>query len=273
MEEKSKKKGKVKTYYEKIDRRGKRSFIIYIVLRIIVVICGILELIRGNYVNAFLCLITLLLFTIPTMLEETLKIEFPSMMESIIYFFTFAAEILGEINNFYEIIPFWDSMLHAINGFISAGLGFVMIDILNNNSKKLNLSPMYIAIFAFCFSMTIGVFWEFFEYSQDRIFRFDMQKDTIIENVSSFTIGKDEYNFPTKIDDIKETIIVTESGDVYTIPGYLDIGLRDTMDDLLVNFIGATIFSVLGFFYVYRREEMPFLQNFIPRKRKVLRKH
>ena len=146
---------KIKSYYEKIDRRGKRSFIIYIVLRVIVVICGILELLRGNYTNSLLCLLTLLLFTIPTMLEETLKIEFPSMMESIIYIFTFAAEILGEINNFYEIIPFWDTMLHAINGFICAGLGFVMIDLLNNNSKKINLSPMYIAIFAFCFLISL----------------------------------------------------------------------------------------------------------------------
>ena len=263
---------KIKSYYEKIDRRGKRSFIIYIVLRVIVVICGILELLRGNYTNSLLCLLTLLLFTIPTMLEETLKIEFPSMMESIIYIFTFAAEILGEINNFYEIIPFWDTMLHAINGFICAGLGFVMIDLLNNNSKKINLSPMYIAIFAFCFSMTIGVFWEFFEYAQDRLFKFDMQKDTVVERYSSVYFGKDELNLPKRIDNIDQTIIVSSNGEVYKVPGYLDIGLIDTMDDLLVNFIGATIFSILGFFYVYRRDEMPFLQNFIPKKRKALRK-
>ena len=32
--------------------------------------------------------------------------------------------------------------------------------------------------------------------------------------------------------------------------GYLDIGLLDTMNDLFVNFIGAVVFSVIGYFYV-----------------------
>lgn len=269
--EKEKKKN-VKEYYEKVDRRGKKSFIVYIVLRIIVVICGILELLRGNFTNAFLCLITLILFTVPTILEDTLKIEFPSLLESIIYIFTFAAEILGEINNFYEIIPFWDSILHTINGFICAGLGFLVIDLLNNNSEKINLSPMYIALFAFCFSMTVGVFWEFFEYTQDNVLKIDMQKDTVVQDFSSGYFGNDEYNLPTKVEDIDQTIVITKDGKIYKVPGYLDTGLIDTMNDLIVNFIGASIFSVLGFFYVYKRDEKSFLNNFIPRKRKMLRK-
>jgi len=250
-------------------KREKKSFYIYMILRILVIISAIREAYMGNFTNTALCMLSLVLFTFPSIIEDTLKIEFPSLMESLIYLFIFSAEILGEINNFYEIFPYFDTILHTINGFLCAGLGFSMIDVLNKRSKKFSLSPLYLAIAAFCFSMTIGVMWEFFEYSVDRVFKLDMQKDEIVYNISSVSLDENKANKPVRIKDIKETNIIKENGDVVTINGYLDIGLHDTIEDLFVNFVGAFAFSVFGFFYVYNRDDKAFIKNFIPRlKRK-----
>ena len=120
---------------------------------------------------------SLFLFTIPTLIQDKFRITLPSLLEGIIYVFIFSAEILGEINNFYGIIPHWDTVLHTINGFLAAGIGFSLIDLLNQNSKQIKLSPFFVALVAFCFSMTIGVLWEFFEYGADSLLKLDMQKD------------------------------------------------------------------------------------------------
>lgn len=248
------------------NKRTKKSFYIYMILRILVLISAIRETLMGNYTNTFFCLVSLALFTMPTILESTLKIEFPSVMESIIYIFIFSAEILGEINNFYEIFPFWDTMLHTFNGFLCAGLGFSLIDILNTKSHKFNLSPLYLALAAFCFSVTIGVLWEFFEFSMDRVFKTDMQKDEIVYNISSVTFDEKKSNTPIKIDDIKQTLITKKDGTTIVVDGYLDIGLYDTIEDLFVNILGAFIFSIFGFFYVYNRDDKAFIKHFIPKK-------
>ena len=256
-------------------KREKKSFYIYMILRILVIISAIREAYMGNFTNTALCMLSLVLFTFPSIIEDTLKIEFPSLMESLIYMFIFCAEILGEINNFYEIFPYFDTILHTINGFLCAGLGFSMIDVLNKRSKKFSLSPLYLAIAAFCFSMTIGVMWEFFEYSVDRVFKLDMQKDEIVYNISSVALDENKTNKPVKIKDIKETTITKENGDTVTFTGYLDIGLNDTIEDLFVNFVGAFAFSIFGFFYVYNRDDKAFIKNFIPelkRKRRLRKK-
>ncbi len=256
-------------------KREKKSFYIYMILRILVIISAIREAYMGNFTNTALCMLSLVLFTFPSIIEDTLKIEFPSLMESLIYMFIFCAEILGEINNFYEIFPYFDTILHTMNGFLCAGLGFSMIDVLNKRSKKFSLSPLYLAIAAFCFSMTIGVMWEFFEYSVDRVFKLDMQKDEIVYNISSVSLDENKTNKPVKVNDIIETNIIKENGDVVTINGYLDIGLNDTIEDLFVNFVGAFAFSVFGFFYVYNRDDKAFIKNFIPelkRKRRLRKK-
>ena len=252
-------------------KKEKKSFIIYMVLRILVIFSAIREMYMGNYTNAALCILSLVLFTFPSIIEDTLNIEFPSLYESIIYLFIFSAEILGEINNFYEIFPYFDTILHTINGFLCAGLGFSMIDVLNKRSKKFSLSPLYLAIAAFCFSMTIGVMWEFFEYGADKLLMTDMQKDEIVYKFSSVTLDETKTNKPIKVNNIKETNIIKNNGDVVTIEGYLDIGLKDTIKDLFVNFIGAFIFSVFGFLYVYNRDEKSFIKHFIPRRRKKRR--
>lgn len=247
----------------------KTELLVYLILRTLVIVCMILQIVRGDLNNAFLCGFTLVLFTIPTFLEDKLKIEFPTVLESTVYVFIFAAEILGEINNFYGIIPHWDAMLHTLNGFLCAGVGFSLVDLLNENSDNLNLSPFFVAVIAFCFSMTVGVFWEFFEFGMDQFLKTDMQKDSLIPSVYTVMLNESGENKVVSVKDISETHIIV-SGDVHVIEnGYIDVGLSDTMEDLFVNFEGALWFSVIGFLHVQNREKHKMVKGFIPKKREV----
>lgn len=245
-----------------IIKQHKWSFAVYIVLRAFVIIALVISCIRGNYENVFVCVLSLILFLAPAFITANFGIEFPSTMEIIVLLFIFAAEILGEIQCYYLIIPYWDVMLHTLNGFLCAACGFGLVDILNKNPKiKFNLSPVFLAMTAFCFSMTIGVLWEFFEFGCDTLLKKDTQKDTIIHVISSIELNSDGGNTPVRIENINE---VTVNGQPLGVGGYIDIGLIDTMQDLFVNFIGAAVFSVIGFFYVKSRGKGKFVRRFIP---------
>ncbi len=257
----------VKKIKEKYKITKKKSLLVYFILRFLVILCMILQIIRGDLNNAFLCLLSLILFTVPSLIEDKLNIGIPTLLESIVYVFIFSAEILGEINNFYGNIPYWDTMLHTINGFLAAGVGFSLVDLLNKNSKNINLSPLYVAIVAFCFSMTIGVLWEFYEYGMDRYFKLDMQKDRIVDVISTVELDPDKSNKAIVVDNIKETHIITDDGTVIINGGYLDVGIIDTMKDLIVNFIGAVSFSTIGYLYILNRDKYKFAVNFIPYKK------
>lgn len=254
----------IKKIREKYKKTKKKSLGIYMILRVLVIVCMVLQILRGEWNNAFLCLLSLILFTIPTIIEDRLKITIPTVLEAIIYLFIFSAEILGEINNFYGNIPHWDTVLHTINGFLAAGVGFSLVDLLNENSRMIKLSPIFVAIVAFCFSMTIGVLWEFFEYGADKYFKLDMQKDCIVSSISSTTLDPENSNKAILIKSIKETQIITDDGIVVIKGGYLDIGINDTMKDLFVNFIGAISFSFIGYLYIKNRDKYKFATNFIP---------
>ena len=247
-------------------RENKKSTIaIYLILRILVILCMILEMLRGEINNVLLCFLSLVLFTLPTFIESKFQIKLPDVFEIIVYFFIFSAEILGEINNFYGIIPFWDTMLHTINGFLAAGVGYSLFNLLNKNSKHIKLSPAYLSLVAFCFSMTIGVVWEFFEYTMDKVFLIDMQKDQIVDRISSVSLDPEASNRAIVVKDINKTILYDSNDNVLTVVegGYLDIGINDTMKDLVVNFIGAFVFSVFGYFYTINSEKHALASNFI----------
>ncbi len=237
-------------------------FTVYIVLRLIVVAILVSSILRGEYENAAICLLVLFLFLLPLFVQRNFGIELPGTLEIIILVFIFASEILGELGCFFINVPNWDSILHTTTGFLCAAFGFALIDILNRNDKiKFQLSPIYVALVAFCFSMTIGVLWEFFEFSVDRLFHMDMQKDTIVHTISSVMLDPTNKNIPITIDGITSVAV---NGKNLGFDGYLDIGLYDTMEDLLVNFIGALTFSIFGYFYIKRRGKGRIAKAFIP---------
>lgn len=254
----NRKRKKHKTVY-----KSKATLVTYIILRLAVLIAMALSIVTKKYENLFVCVLALILFLLPSFTEKKFAIEVPSVLEVIILLFIFAAEILGEMNSFYVKYRFWDSMLHTINGFLCAAIGFAMVDILNRNSKiKFSLSPVYLAVAAFCFSMTIGVLWEFFEFSADMLLHTDMQKDTIVHTISSVALNPDGVNKSVIIKDISQVAV---NGELLPTDGYIDIGLIDTMKDLFVNFIGAVVFSIIGYFYVKHNGKGKFARNFIPR--------
>lgn len=247
-------------------REHKSSFAVYVVLRMLVLAMAILQFFNGDYENVFLCILTLLLLLAPAFIQVQFRIELPSVLEVIVLVFVFSAEILGEISSFYEIFPFWDTVLHTMNGFLAAAIGFSLVDLLNRSDRvKFELSPLYLAIVSFCFSTTIGVIWEFFEFGMDQLFGFDMQKDAIVHSISSVMLDPTHTNHAIRINDITQ---VTVNGQDLGLGGYLDIGLIDTMEDLVVNFIGAVVFSVFGFLYVKNRgKKDSIISRFVPRRK------
>ena len=246
-------------------REHKSSFAVYTILRLLVIATLVRQCFMENYENVFTCILTLLLLIVPSLVQLTIKIELPTALEIIILLFIFSAEILGEINAFYVRIPGWDTILHTMNGFLMAAVGFALVDILNRHEKiRFDLSPAYLAVVAFCFSMTIGVLWEFFEFAMDRLFQLDMQKDTVVHMISSVMLHPEGKNIPIVIKNISDTVV---NGESLGLGGYLDIGLYDTMKDLFVNFIGAVVFSVVGFFYVRSRGKGALAKSLIPRRK------
>lgn len=250
-------------------RENKGMFILYLFLRLSVVGVMIAQIFNRDWNNVAMCVLTLLLFMIPSFVEHRIHIDVPNTLEVIILIFIFAAEILGEVQEFYVNVPFWDTMLHTTTGFLCAAIGIALIDILNRSERfAIHLSPFFVALVAFCFSMMIGAVWELYEYAADSLFRMDMQKDTVVTHFSSVNLHPEGRNIPVELSDIKQTVITGvingEEVEVVIPDGYLDIGIVDTMEDLTVNFIGALVFSVIGYFYVKNRGKGRFAKRFMP---------
>ena len=291
MKQNEKKRDWLNIEYRRVQNK-KLVVTVYVLLRLSVVGMLVAQIFNGNFENVYTCILALILFTIPSLIERRLHIDLPDTLEIIILLFIYAAEILGEIQEYYVLIPFWDdilhtlcfifaaeilgevnafyvnvphwdTMLHTINGFLAAAVGFSLVNILNRDKRvMLRLSPFYMAVMAFCFSMTIGVMWEFWECGMDLFLGMDMQKDTIVHSISTVMLDPTGGNRVVHIDNIKNTAV---NGMELGLGGYLDIGLIDTMKDLFVNFIGAVVFSIIGFFYVKQRGKGKFANRFIPR--------
>ena len=226
----------------RLQKKSKLTLIVYAVIRLIVVGVLVRSAFNGQIESVYTCL--------------------PAGLEITVVVFIFAAEILGEIACFYVTVPFWDKALHTTSGFIYAAVGYSMADVLNRHKKvSFELSPLFLALVAFCFSMTIGALWEIFEFSVDNLFHKDMQKDTVIQQITSVALDPTNRNIPITISNIQDVVV---NGESLGLGGYLDIGLYDTMGDLIVNLIGAVVFSVIGYFHQKHRKKSVVTQLFVP---------
>ena len=242
----------------RLQKKSKLTLIVYAVIRLIVVGVLVRSAFNGQIESVYTCLLTLVLLLLPSILERKLGVRLPAGLEITVVVFIFAAEILGEIACFYVTVPFWDKALHTTSGFIYAAVGYSM-----NRHKKVSfeLSPLFLALVAFCFSMTIGALWEIFEFSVDNLFHKDMQKDTVIQQITSVALDPTNRNIPITISNIQDVVV---NGESLGLGGYLDIGLYDTMGDLIVNLIGAVVFSVIGYFHQKHRKKSVVTQLFVP---------
>ena len=251
------------------SKKARNRTRVQMILTMLVIVSIIRQFFLGNYHNMFLGILTLILFMVPQFIDKKLGVTIPVGLETVILIFIFSAEILGEINAFYVKIPVWDTILHTTNGFLMAAIGFALIDLFNRSDRfSIKMSPYFVAFFAFCFSMTVGVLWEFFEFSMDWFFGLDMQKDWIVPAINSVKLNPTGANIPIHVD-VQSVVI---NGETWNLGGYLDIGIVDTMKDLMVNFVGAVVFSVIGILYLTHRGKgklaaslIPQLKNFLSR--------
>lgn len=170
---------------------------------------------RSDYILMFIqCLLGFVVLSLPSMLQRKLHMTIPNFIYVMYYIFLYCAIILGEVLNFYYIIPHWDVILHFFSGAMLGALGFILVSQLNDSEKiNVSLSPAFIALFAFCFALSCGAVWEIYEFVFDGILGLNMQK------------------------------FITASGEVLT--GHMAI--RDTMTDIIVDAVAALLIALIGY--------------------------
>lgn len=239
------------------------SCIFDIALYLFIISIGIYQTYKGQFTYAGICLGALVLLTIPYYFQSKKQIYFPTIIKIAISLFIFCTQILGEIFHFYTTFAYWDSILHAFSGFFNVAIGLYVFSLIIP-LKKIQ-SYFATILFAVCFSMTLGMFWECFEYAGDRLLQSDMQKDTVI---TSIAFQHDKKNIAIK--DINKTIIRykdKQKTKEFTIDkGYIDIGLYDTMNDTFINLGGAIVFAGLGYIYLKNPSKHKYIALCIPYK-------
>ena len=246
-------------------KKDKRAFAVYLSLNALIAAIIVRAVIEARWDIIPSGVLAMVLLLLPPALEKGFRLKMPTTLEIVVYIFVFSSAVLGEIEDFYRIFPFWDMMLHAMNGFIFAAVGFCLVDIFHRTDRLGHtLSPFFLSLVAFCFAMTIGVLWEFFEYGADSILHTDMQKDYFVRNLHTVSLPNGTGAKVTHFTDITRVTVENAAGECVEMEGYLDVGLRDTMKDLMMNFAGAALFSVIGFFYVTRRGNGKIAKQFIP---------
>ncbi len=214
-------------------------------LRILVFPVLIRQILVGKVGYVYLCVLTLMLMELPGWVEDRLGLRIPALMEGLILLFLFSSEILGEIRGCYVRFSCWDVLLHGFSGFLFASIGWILPELLGQQGR---VNTVVQVLFALCFSVTIGVVWEFLEWGVDSFFGLDMQKDTVVTALRSVCLDPRGGNGVGVIGQIRETVVLLADGSrrVLGLNGYLDVGLQDTMGDLLVDLAGALVFAALS---------------------------
>ncbi len=201
--------------------------IVYTIIRIVISPSGVgtanHDKVKSDYVLMLLqCVLGLIVMMIPSAIERRFCVDIPNRMEVIYFIFLYCAIYLGEVRNFYYIIPHWDTILHAFSGAMLGALGFSLVIILNDAEKvKFDLSPFFISLFAFCFALAMGAVWEIYEFTFDGLLSLNMQKFALADGTK--LIGHE--------------------------------ALRDTMKDIIVDALSALSIAVIGYYSMKESEK------------------
>ena len=256
------------------NRHFKRKLVMYVVTRMIFILVCAVSIIFEDYLTAFLCAIALIVFLLPTFLYNKFSIKVPSALEISAVIFTFMCVVGGEIGNLYAQFPLWDKILHTFSGFLIAAIGLAFIEFFTKRKGSvLRLTPFFAVFFAFMFALGVEVIWEVFEYFVDILTgTTDMQADYIIDYFTSKKAGGATNPVPVVVSGIKDVIITFEDGrEALVLPGYIDIGLADTMHDLIVGAAGALLFCTIEFIALVRRDKRMQMipESFVPKKKET----
>ena len=197
----------------------------------------VLSLLAGNELNRLaLAFGTILLVLLPMLAERlySCRICLPLYLFILVYA---VGPMLGNCWKLYYTLPWWDKLLHTSAGVIFAILGAYLFDLLAQEKQK----PIARILFAFCFSVTVSVLWEFVEFGADTFLGMDMQNDRVVKGITSYLLGQ-TLGVTGSIHNIHSVAV-----NGIALPGYIDIGLYDSMLDMLLESLGALITCLLLF--------------------------
>jgi hypothetical protein len=163
---------------------SKIATVLYYGVRVFVALSVLVFLFRGEWSSAFSACLIFVLMLLPAFLKSQYRVYLPFGLEVAVTTFIFLTLFLGSLANFYEQILWWDDMLHIVSGFLFGLLGFIVVYELNDERVgKLNLSPLFVAVFSICFSLALSVVWEIYEFGADQLLGFTMQRDGIMDTM------------------------------------------------------------------------------------------
>ena len=166
------------------------------------------------------CILGLVVMLLPSRAARRWKLPVPDVLYVQYYMFLYCAIFLGEVFDFYYLVPFWDTLLHSFSAVMLSLLGITIVDVLNRSGKiSVSLSPGFTAMFAFCFAVALGALWEIYEYSFDALLGLNMQKFRTAQGVE--LVGRE--------------------------------ALQDTMEDLIWDAASAFCASIVWFLLGHRR--------------------
>jgi hypothetical protein len=248
----------------------KRKFALYAITRIIFILVGIISALYEDYLTAFLCACALVVFLLPAFLYNKFNIKVPIALELSAVIFTFMCVVGGEIGHLYAHFPLWDKILHTFSGFLIAAIGLAFAEFFTKRKGSLlRLTPLFAVFFAFFFALGVEVVWEVLEYIIDTLTgTTDMQADYFINAFTSKKAGGETNPVPIIVNGIESVLITLENGETVLLPGYIDIGLADTMHDLIVGAAGALLFCTIEFIALTKhdRRMRRISESFVPKQ-------
>lgn len=199
-----------------MDKADRVHKLLIIFLHLVMAVELVALIYEGHWPHAFLIVAISAITLMPFVLGRQYQLQIPAEFQILTIIFVFSALFLGEIRRYYDRLWWWDIALHASSGLLLGIFGFLLVYVLNENDRaQLSMRPRFVALFAFLFAVAVGALWEIFEFMMDQLFGTNMQKPML--------------------------------GD--------DSGLTDTMFDLMVDVLGALLISLLGWWYMARREQ------------------
>lgn len=181
------------------------------------------EKLKSDYVLMLIqCILGLIVMAVPSIIEKRFSIDIPNYMEVLYFIFLYCAIYLGEVRNFYFLIPHWDTILHAFSGAMLGAMGFTLISILNDSQQiRIHLSPLFVSLFAFCFALAAGAIWEIYEFTFDGLLSLNMQKFALEDG--TLLVGRE--------------------------------ALTDTMKDIIVDAVSALVVVIIGYFSIKKENK------------------
>ena len=189
----------------------------------------------------------------------------------VLIIFSACGGLLGSSYNIYMLLPWFDSLLHAVSGILFFAAGFMLAEVFfgKDNVNKHFFGKLAFAIF---FSTTVGVAWEFFEYLISETMGFDMLEDAMVTDIQSYLLSQ-SHNVAIELNDITQTVITYDGGKEWVINGgYMDLGLYDTLNDLLIAAAGTVSIAIVSIisFYKFPKFNKMFIPELVNNRRKPI---